>query len=64
MKQLIEKIEKLGLRSIGFGSLTKAIDTTTAQGVLVFHMFSALAEFEHALQHIWNSGFRPKIGDF
>src|SRR5208337_4718928 len=30
-------------------SLTEAIDTTTAQGVQVFHMFSALAEFERAL---------------
>jgi DNA invertase Pin-like site-specific DNA recombinase len=49
MKQLIETIEKLRLRSIGFRSLTEAIDTTTAQGVLVFHMFSALAEFERAL---------------
>src|SRR5580658_8063358 len=49
MKQLIETIEKLRLRCIGFRSLTEAIDTTTAQGVLVFHMFSALAEFERAL---------------
>jgi DNA invertase Pin-like site-specific DNA recombinase len=49
MKQLIETIEKLRLRNIGFCSLTEAIDTTTAQGVLVFHMFSALAEFERAL---------------
>jgi DNA invertase Pin-like site-specific DNA recombinase len=49
MKQLIETIEKLRLRGIGFRSLTEAIDTTTAQGVLVFHMFSALAEFERAL---------------
>ena len=46
MKQLIKKIEKLRLRNIGFRSLTEAIDTTTAQGVLVFHMFSALAEFD------------------
>src|SRR5271167_5091788 len=46
MKQLIETIEKLRLRNIGFRSLTEAIDTTTAQGVLIFHMFSALAEFE------------------
>ncbi len=37
MKQLIETIEKLRLRNIGFRSLTEAIDTTTAQGVLVFH---------------------------
>ena len=49
MKQLIETIESLRLRGIGFRSLTEAIDTTTAQGVLVFHMFSALAEFERAL---------------
>jgi DNA invertase Pin-like site-specific DNA recombinase len=49
MKQLLETIEKLRLRGIGFRSLTEAIDTTTAQGVLVFHMFSALAEFERAL---------------
>ena len=49
MKQLIETIEKLRLRGVGFRSLTEAIDTTTPQGVLVFHMFSALAEFERAL---------------
>jgi DNA invertase Pin-like site-specific DNA recombinase len=49
MKQLIETVEMLRFRGIGFRSLTEAIDTTTAQGVLVFHMFSALAEFERAL---------------
>ena len=42
MKQLIETIEKLRLRNIGFRSLKEAIDVTTAQGVLVFHMFSVL----------------------
>jgi DNA invertase Pin-like site-specific DNA recombinase len=30
-------------------SLTEALDTTTAQGRLVFHMFGALAEFERNL---------------
>jgi DNA invertase Pin-like site-specific DNA recombinase len=49
MKQLIETIEMLRLRGIGFRSVKEAIDTTTAQGVLVLHMFSALAEFERAL---------------
>ena len=49
MKQLIETIEKLRVRGIGFRSLTESIDTTTAQGLLVFHMFSALAEFERSL---------------
>jgi DNA invertase Pin-like site-specific DNA recombinase len=49
MTQLIETVEKLRLRGIGFRSLTEAIDTTTPRGVLVFHMFSALAEFERGL---------------
>ncbi len=49
MKQLIETIEKLRSRNIGFRSLMEAIDTTTAQGVLIFHIFGALAEFERAL---------------
>ena len=49
MKQLIETIEELRLKGIGFRSLTEALDTTTAQGRLVFHMFGALAEFERSL---------------
>jgi DNA invertase Pin-like site-specific DNA recombinase len=49
MKQLIETVEALRLRGIGFRSLTEALDTTTAQGRLVFHMFGALAEFERSL---------------
>ena len=49
MKQLIETIETLRVRDIGFRSLTEALDTTTAQGRLVFHMFGALAEFERSL---------------
>ncbi len=49
MKQSIETIEELRLKGIGFRSLTEALDTTTAQGWLVFHMFGALAEFERSL---------------
>ncbi len=49
MKQLIETVEKLRMRGIGFRSHTEAIDTTTTQGVLVFHVFSAPAEIERAL---------------
>jgi len=48
-KQLIETVENLRVRGIGFRSLTEALDTTTAQGRLVFHMFGALAEFERSL---------------
>jgi hypothetical protein len=49
MKQLIETVENLRVCGIGFRSLTEALDTTTAQGRLVFHMFGALAEFERSL---------------
>jgi DNA invertase Pin-like site-specific DNA recombinase len=49
VKQLIDTVEKLRTRGIGFRSLTEALDTTRAQGRLVFHMFSALAEFERSL---------------
>src|ERR1700747_3669142 len=38
MKQLIETVETLRVRGIGFRSLTEALDTTTAQGRPVFHM--------------------------
>ena len=43
MKQLIETIENLRVRGIGVRSLTEALDTTTAQRRLGFHMFGALA---------------------
>ena len=49
LKQLIETVETLRERGINFRSLTEALDTTTAQGRLVFHMFGALAEFERGL---------------
>lgn len=49
MKQLIETVEAMEARGIGLRSLTEAIDTTTAGGKLVFHIFGALAEFERAI---------------
>jgi DNA invertase Pin-like site-specific DNA recombinase len=49
MKQLIETVEGMDARGIGLRSLTEAIDTTTAGGKLVFHIFGALAEFERAI---------------
>ena len=48
-KQLIETIEELRVKGIDFRSPTEALDTTTAQGRLVFHMFGALAEFERSV---------------
>src|SRR5579859_1651215 len=46
LKQLIELINDLNTRGIGFKSLQENIDTTTSGGKLVFHIFGALAEFE------------------
>ncbi len=49
VQQLIEIIEQLHKRGCGFRSLTEAIDTTTAGGRLIFHIFGALAEFERSI---------------
>lgn len=48
-KQLIDTVEALEAREIGFRSLTEQIDTTSAGGRLIFHLFAALAEFERGL---------------
>ena len=34
---------------MGFRSLTEAIDTTTSDGRLIFHIFASLAEFERSI---------------
>ena len=49
LTQLIQTVEDLERRGVGFRSLTESIDTTTAGGRLVFHIFGALAEFERAI---------------
>lgn len=49
LPQLIETVAHLEAQGIGFRSLTEAVDTTTAGGKLVFHIFGALAEFERSV---------------
>lgn len=49
VRQLIETVEDLEARGIGFRSITENIDTTSPGGKLVFHLFAALAEFERGL---------------
>lgn len=49
LKHLIETVNTLHDRGVGFKSLTENIDTTTPTGKLVFHFFGALAEFERDL---------------
>ena len=46
LSQLIDTIDELHQIGCGFRSITESIDTTTAGGRLIFHIFGALAEFE------------------
>jgi DNA invertase Pin-like site-specific DNA recombinase len=49
LQHLITTVQGLQTKGIGFVSLTESIDTTSPSGRLVFHIFAALAEFEHDL---------------
>lgn len=49
LKHLIETVNLLDARGVGFASVQEKIDTTTPGGKLVFHVFGALAEFEREL---------------
>src|SRR6266571_1387061 len=49
LKHLIETVTKLQEQHIAFQSITENINTSTATGQLIFHIFGALAEFERNL---------------
>lgn len=49
LKNLIELVNEMGARKIGFKSLSENIDTSIAGGKLIFHIFGAVAEFERDL---------------
>jgi DNA invertase Pin-like site-specific DNA recombinase len=49
LKHLIETVTALKQQHIAFQSITEHINTATATGQLVFHIFGALAEFERNL---------------
>jgi DNA invertase Pin-like site-specific DNA recombinase len=46
LKHLIETVTAFGDKHVGFRSLKESIDTTTATGKLIFHIFASFAEFE------------------
>ena len=49
LADLVGLIAELEQRKINFESLTEKIETRSPAGRLVFHVFAALAEFEHNL---------------
>ncbi len=49
LPHLLSIVSDLRERGIAFRSLTEQMDTTTAQGELLFSMFGALAQYERAL---------------
>lgn len=49
LPHLIEAVNALEARGVGFRSLTETIDTTTPGGRLIFHIFGALGQFERDL---------------
>jgi len=46
---VVWKLDRLGRSMAHLISLTKGVDTTTAGGALVFHIFGALAQFKRDL---------------
>ena len=49
LPHLVDLVNELKERSIGFRSLQENLDTTSGTGKLVFHLFASLAEFERDL---------------
>src|SRR5271167_4819251 len=49
LKHLIQLIEDLAEKGVGFRSLTEGMDTSTAGGKHIYSIFGALAEFERSL---------------
>lgn len=49
LKHLVELVSHLNERRIGLRSINDPIDTTNAQGKLIFNIFASLAEFERDL---------------
>lgn len=49
LQHLLEIVNELETKGVGFTSLTEAINTTTSTGKLVFNIFGSLAQFERSL---------------
>ena len=63
IRHLIDQLQVLADRGVGFRSLQETIDTTSPGGRLVFHVFAALAEFERDLIRELIYTPRPDVSD-
>lgn len=49
LSDLVAVVNDIERRGIGFESLSERIDTTSASGKLIFHVFASMAEFDRNL---------------
>lgn len=49
LAHLVQTVQDLAARGVGFRALQEHLDTTNSGGKLIFHLFAALAEFERDL---------------
>src|ERR1700722_3744110 len=49
LRELLETVDQLKARGIGLVSIEEKIDTSSATGELVFHVFGAIAHFKRRL---------------
>ena len=49
LSHLLSIVNSLKDKQVAFRSLTEGMDTTTASGELLFHVFEALAQYERSL---------------
>ena len=49
LPDLVGIVGRLELEGVGFESITERVETSSAAGKLIFHVFAALAEFERNL---------------
>lgn len=49
IRELLEIVDHFKARKVDFRSLEEQLDTTTAAGSLIFHVFAALTDFERRL---------------
>ena len=63
LPDLVQIVAELEQKGIGFESITERIETGSAAGKLVFHVFAALAEFERNLiRERTNAGLCSELG--